>query len=147
MKVLLFLFLTIVSFGAKSQDQLPMNKDFEEIRGVVAYQEDAWNRGDLEKFMEGYWKSDSLRFISSGRTSMGWKNTLDGYYKTYSNRDKMGVLKFEIFDLYSVTNDVSALSGTYYLTRKDEDLSGFFTLIFRKIKGEWKIISDTTCAN
>jgi hypothetical protein len=147
MKILIFLFLASIGVGLNAQDAMPNDNDFLEIKGVMVLQEEAWNEGDLEKFMEGYWHSDSLRFTSSGRTSMGWENTLDGYYKTYPNRDKMGQLKFEIFDLYGVSPNVAVLSGTYYLTRKEEDLSGFFTLIFRKIEGNWKIIADTTCAN
>lgn len=121
--------------------------DKEAIKKVMALQEDAWNKGNLEEFMQGYWKSDSLRFTSSGRTSMGWQNTLDGYIKAYPTLEKMGKLKFEIFDIYPIEENSAALTGSFYLTRIDEDLSGFFNLIFRKIDNDWKIISDMTCSN
>ena len=110
-------------------------------------QESSWNEGDIKQFMQGYWQSDSLRFSSSGRTSMGWQSTLDGYIKAYPTLDKMGKLKFEIFDLYPITEESAALTGSFYLTRVDEDLSGHFTLIWKRVEGKWKIISDMTCSN
>lgn len=147
MKVVFFLLFLGLPFLSAAQDKLPTAADFQEIRDILDFQENAWNEGNLEKFMEAYWQSDSLRFTSSGRTSMGWQKTLEGYYETYPSLDEMGKLKFEIFDLYGVTSEVAALSGTYYLTRKEKDLSGFYTLIFRKIEGQWKIVADTTCAD
>ncbi|WP_235298376.1 YybH family protein [Portibacter marinus] len=123
------------------------SEDREEIIEVMNFQENAWNEGDIPAFMEGYWKSDSLRFTSSGRTNMGWQNTLEGYIKAYPTLEKMGKLTFEIFDIYPITDGSAALTGSYYLERMDEDLSGFFTLIWRKIDEEWKIVSDMTCTN
>ncbi|GLR18342.1 YybH family protein [Portibacter lacus] len=143
MKFTIILLIGAMPFLSFSQSQ----EDQDAIRQVMALQQDAWNVGDLETFMAGYWKSEELRFTSSGRTSMGWQKTLDGYKKGYPTIEKMGKLKFEIFDIYPVEEKSAALTGSFYLTRSDEDLSGFFTLIFRKIDGEWKIISDMTCSN
>ncbi len=139
--IFLILLLPTIAYCQFSQD------DRAEIKKVMADQQDAWNQGELELFMEGYWKSDSLRFTSSGRTSMGWEATLDGYKKAYSSIEKMGKLKFEIFDIYPVTDGSAALVGSFYLTRNEGDLSGFFTLVWKKVDGRWKIISDMTCSN
>jgi len=147
MKLAIYSIFLIFPFLLTAQSGMPDETDFQEIKDVLTVQQAAWNDGDLEAFMQGYWKSESLRFTSSGRTNKGWQKTLDGYTKAYPTDEKMGKLKFEIFDLYGVSEDVASLSGTFYLTRSMEDLSGYFSLIFRKIDGRWKIISDTTCSN
>lgn len=117
------------------------------IKEVLMVQQQAWNQADIEAFMEGYWKSEELRFTSSGTTNMGWQQTLDGYKKRYPDAEAMGILTFEIFDIFPVTANAAALNGGYHLKRKNDELSGFFNLIFRKMDGEWKIISDMTCGS
>ena len=145
----LFVLFLIVSFGFFSctQDNKFDQKDIDEIKQVLAIQQTAWNDGDIDSFMSAYWNSEDLRFISSGRTSKGWQKTLEGYKSTYPDKKTMGKLEFEILDVFEITNGAAALSGSYYLTREIGDASGFFKLIFKKIGGEWLIISDMTCAN
>ncbi len=128
-----------------SQNDAPL--DFEGIKQVLYIQQYAWNNGDIETFMEGYLNSEDLRFMSSGNINKGWDNTLARYRKGYPDRDAMGTLKFEILEIFPIENNSAALYGTYHLTRKNDNPSGFFNLIFKKINGEWKIISDMTCAN
>jgi len=112
------------------------------IREIMAAQETAWNRGDLEAFMEGYWKSDSLRFIGSKGLTYGWKQTLDNYQKGYPDRDAMGKLTFTILSVEQLSRRSAFVVGKWHLARKAGDLSGHYTLLWRKIKGRWVIVAD-----
>jgi len=116
-----------------------------EIRQVMKLQEESWNKGDLNAFMQGYWKSDSLKFIGSRGITYGWKTTLNNYIKSYPNTKVMGKLHFEIDLIEKLSNDTYYLIGRYILKRENDEPSGYFNLIWRKINGKWKIITDMTC--
>ncbi|MCC7505837.1 MAG: nuclear transport factor 2 family protein [Saprospiraceae bacterium] len=113
-----------------------------EIRSVMQEQQDAWNRGDLEEFMQGYWQSDSLRFIGSRGLTYGWQATLDNYKKGYPDRDAMGTLTFDILSVELLSKKSAFVVGKWHLARKAGDLSGHYTLLWRKIKGKWVIVAD-----
>ncbi|MBL7802877.1 MAG: nuclear transport factor 2 family protein [Saprospiraceae bacterium] len=113
-----------------------------EIRRVMQEQQDAWNRGDLEEFMQGYWQSDSLRFIGSRGLTYGWQATLDNYKKGYPDRDAMGTLTFDILSVELLSKKSAFVVGKWHLARKVGDLSGHYTLLWRKIKGKWVIVAD-----
>lgn len=112
------------------------------IREVMAIQEECWNDGDLECFMGGYWKSDQLIFIGSSGINYGWQKTLDNYKKSYPTKEAMGILKFEILQMEPLSEDFWSVIGQWTLTRKNDNPSGHFSLIFRLIGDEWLIISD-----
>jgi hypothetical protein len=92
--------------------------------------------------MEGYWKSDSLMFIGKSGITYGWKETLSNYKKNYPDSSSMGKLRFDIILLTPLSPQYYSLAGRWTLKRSIGDLTGFFTLIFRKINGSWVIISD-----
>jgi len=104
--------------------------------------QDAWNNGDLEKFMEGYLNSDKLVFVGSAGPTYGYDATLERYKKGYPDLETMGKLEFEILDLYGIDKNTAIMIGKFYLTREIEDMSGHYTLIWQKVKGNWVIISD-----
>ena len=112
------------------------------IRNIMAAQELAWNRGDLEGFMDGYWHSDSLRFIGSKGLTYGWQQTLDNYKKSYPNADAMGQLKFTILSVEQLSRRSAYVIGKWHLTRKAGDLSGHYTLLWKKKGGKWMIVAD-----
>ena len=116
--------------------------DHQAIREIMAKQELAWNRGDLEGFMDGYWRSDSLRFIGSSGLTFGWQKTLDNYKKGYPSLDAMGKLKFSILSVEKLGKRRALVVGKWHLTRKAGDLSGHYTLLWEKIKGKWVIVLD-----
>jgi ketosteroid isomerase-like protein len=116
--------------------------DHRAIRKIMAEQELAWNRGDLPGFMEGYWKSDSLRFIGSSGLTYGWQKTLDNYKKGYPDRAAMGGLKFTILSVEKLSRRSAFVVGKWHLTREKGDLSGHYTLLWRKINGRWRIVAD-----
>ncbi|MBL7851509.1 MAG: DUF4440 domain-containing protein [Cyclobacteriaceae bacterium] len=115
------------------------------IRATIDASQIAWNNGDLEGFMESYWKSDSLVFYSKRGRNNGWQETLDGYRKSYSDLALMGNLHFDIMSVSPVADGVYIVLGKYTVTRKDGTLEGSFTLLFREKNGKWVAVYDHTC--
>ena len=114
------------------------------IRSLLAAQDAAWNAGDIDGFMHGYWVSPELRFASGGTVTRGYRQTLDRYKARYSDRALMGTLSFDELEVVPLASDAAVVHGRWLLTRESDAPSGLFTLVLRKIEGEWKIISDTT---
>lgn len=114
------------------------------ILAVMDEQVAAWNRGDIDAFMRGYWKSDSLVFVSGDNVTRGWQSTLDRYKKTYDSREKMGALRFGDVTVNVVSKDAAVVLGSWSLTRASDNPKGKFTLIFRKFKDGWRIVHDHT---
>jgi ketosteroid isomerase-like protein len=105
-------------------------------------QQKAWNQGDLESYMNGYWKSDSLRFIGKRGITYGWQPTLDNYKKGYPNADAMGQLQFENLSM-ELTGDSSAyVIGKWMLFRTNDTLSGHYSLLWKCMNGRWLIVAD-----
>lgn len=136
--LILLLFTTVIV--AQSSE----NKDFQAVRQVLATQQAAWNRGDIDAFMEYYWKSPDLQFLGSNGPTYGWQNTLERYNKTYSSLDLMGKLQFDILKMNQRSKKVISVVGKFTLARKNDQPSGYFLLIFQKIKGNWVIVADHT---
>ena len=116
-----------------------------EIKAIMKMQEDSWNRGDISSFMEGYWKSEKLKFVGSRGINYGWQTTLENYQKSYPNTKIMGKLHFDIDLIERLSNDTFYLIGRYTLKREKDEPNGYFNLIWRKINGKWKIVTDMTC--
>ncbi len=119
-------------------------KDTTAIRKVMDDQSVAWNKGDIDGFMDGYWKSDKLTFISGTNVTRGWQPTLDRYKKGYDSREKMGVLKFSDLEFFILSKDAVIVLGSWELTREKDNPKGKFTLTFRKLKEGWRITMDHT---
>ena len=120
-------------------------QDKEAVVKVLDDQRTAWNKGDIEGFMQGYWKSDSLMFIGKTAPVYGWQSTLDRYKKAYPGKAGMGQLIFDIIQV-KVLDDHNAfvLGGWGLKLENGKTPGGYFTLWLRKIKGEWKIVCDHT---
>ena len=114
------------------------------IRKVLSDQEAAWNRADIEGFMEGYWNSDSLLFIGSRGVTRGWQPTLDSYKKGYPDAAAMGKLTFTILSLQVLSPESAYIIGKWQLARSKDELGGHFTLLWKKIAGKWVIVADHT---
>ncbi|MFZ9220409.1 MAG: YybH family protein [Sediminibacterium sp.] len=137
MKKLLLLTGIIISLSSMAQ-----TKDEQIIRKMLADQISFWNKGDIPGFMQGYWENDSLVFIGKNGPTYGYNNTLRNYQKNYPNKDYMGVLNFDILSVQAIEKDHFFVIGKFMLQRKVGDASGHFTLIFKRINGIWKIVSD-----
>lgn len=107
-------------------------------------QENAWNQGNAEKFMEGYLKSDSMQFISKGGINYGWQTTLNNYKKNYPDTVAMGKLRFEILQVNPISHGAAFLTGKFFLNRSIGDMSAIFTLVLRKIDGQWLVVYNHT---
>ena len=108
-------------------------------------QEKAWSNNDLEGFMQGYWKNDSLKFYGLNGLTFGWNKTLANYKKRYPTKDHSGTLSFTIDDISKIENESYFVMGQYYLKRNVGDANGVFMIIFKKIDGKWKIVADMSC--
>ena len=146
MRILFFsgLFLiTTVLFSQKRLSQI----DSLAIVKILHEQQEDWNRGDIDAFMQGYLKSDQLVFSGSSGPIYGWEATRNRYKKTYSDRQKMGKLKFDILNVIGLSSTVIQLQGKFNLSRIIGDIQGYFTLNWIKVNNEWFIISDHTSAS
>ena len=118
------------------------NADEKAIHKILDDQVYYWNKGDLDNFVKGYWQNDSLMFIGSKGVIYGYQNTLNRYKQSYSDTAKMGKLKFDILHINKLAPDIYFVVGKFILKRTVGDAEGHYTLVFRKINGEWKIVSD-----
>jgi ketosteroid isomerase-like protein len=119
------------------------------IRSVLDAQVAAWNRGDLDSFMQGYWHSPELTFYSGGTVSTGWDAALARYQRRYQGEGReMGTLDFSNLEIHSVGNNDAWVGGHWHLKMRDgKDLGGLFTLIFKKLPEGWKIVHDHTSSD
>ena len=140
----LFLLLTC---NLVSAQKIVSKKDSLSIVNILFNQQQNWNNGDIDAFMEGYMKTNKLVFSGASGPIYGWKSTRNRYKKTYSNRILMGKLKFDVLNMSRLSSDVVQLQGKFYLTREVEDSSGYFTLTWLKRNGKWLIISDHTSSS
>lgn len=140
MKVLYSLLFSMFFMTCVAQKDVKADKTA--ILSVMKAQEKAWSQNDLEGFMQGYWKSDSLKFYGSSGLTKGWQQTLDRYKKGYPSKDYSGTLTFEIDDISPIEENSYWVMGRYYLKRKVGDANGNFLIIFKKIDGAWKIVAD-----
>jgi hypothetical protein len=133
------LFLLVVSFASFGQDP-----DVIAIRLLLRNQTTAWNSGNIDEFMKGYWKNDSLVFIGKKGPKYGYTKTLANYKKNYPKRADMGQLHFDLMEIKRLCPEFYFVTGKWGLLRSKGNLQGFFTLLFRKIDHNWVIVSDHT---
>lgn len=136
MKKLYLLLLIALPFLSFSQKK--------EILKVMTDQQTAWNNGNIDGYMQGYWKNDSLLFIGSKGPTYGWQKTLGNYKKSYPNKEKMGTLEFSDLQIKILGKKHAFVFGKWKLIRQNDSPNGIYTLIFEKFKDGWKIISDHT---
>lgn len=145
MKILAILLLVMVLPAVLSaQSEKERLKIEADILAVLDAQAAAWNRGDIDGFMRGYWNSENLVFVSGDSVTRGWQPTLDRYKKNYDSKEKMGALKFGDLSFNIVSKDAAVILGSWSLTRSKDNPKGRFTLIFRKLKDGWRIVHDHT---
>lgn len=116
--------------------------DITQITEVLKQQTDAWNEGNIDEYMKGYWNNDSLLFIGSNGPNYGYNRTLQRYKKAYPNQERMGTLTFSGLQIKQLCSDTYFVTGGWSLQRAEDNPKGYFTLIFKKIDGAWRIISD-----
>lgn len=139
--------IAIMLAGCSTQQSLSdqqISLDKSAITSAMKTQEEDWNKGDIDAFMESYWNSPDLSFISTRGPTYGWDQTKKNYKKGYPTKDDMGTLKFDIIRLDPISYDAYYMIGKFTLFRKNDEPSGHFTLLWRKVNGQWVIASDHT---
>jgi ketosteroid isomerase-like protein len=112
------------------------------IRAVLDAQAAAWNRGDVEGYMDGYDRSPNTEFVGGDSITRGWQEVLDRYKKKYDTRDRMGTLTFSDLEIKILSGDAALVLGRWRLKRASDEPHGTFTLLFRKTKAGWRIVHD-----
>jgi ketosteroid isomerase-like protein len=142
--VVLLLVAGIVA-SPRSTAQSKSNHDIkaaDAIKAVLDAQAAAWNRGDLEGYMDGYDRSPNTEFVGGDTITRGWQTVLDRYKKNYSSREKMGLLTFSDLEITMLSKDAALVLGRWHLKRASDDPHGTFSLLFRKTKAGWRIVHD-----
>jgi len=139
MKQLLLLLFPAISIVGFSQ-----SNDEAAVRKLLNDQQVSWNRGDIDGFMKGYWKGDSLTFTGKSGITYGWTRTIANYKRNYPDTVAMGKLEFTVITANSLPPEYFHVIGKWNLRRSIGNLEGYFTLLFRKINGQWLIIADHT---
>jgi uncharacterized protein (TIGR02246 family) len=127
-------------------EEPPSNQASAAIRAVMQSQQDAWNRGDIDAFMNGYARSDKTVFVSGDEVTRGWQTVRDRYTAKYSDREKMGTLNFSDLEITELAPDAAVVLGRWELKRAKDNPHGRFTLIFRQTPAGWRIVHDHTSA-
>ena len=125
-----------------------INQDPNEINAIkkmLSNQQECWNNGDIDGFMEGYWQSEKLIFTSlRHKPAYGWNNTLKRYKNSYPTKSSMGELKFQILDLKLISKTTATLKGKWELIREKDKPNGIFWLDIDKFDKDWLITKDST---
>jgi ketosteroid isomerase-like protein len=127
------------SKSAKNEGQIA-----DEVRAVMEAQQTAWNRGDIEGFMEGYDRAETTTFVSGDQLIRGWQTVFDRYKRQYGSREQMGTLSFAELTIKPVSPVLALADGRWRLTRPNDTPHGRFTLLFQRVNNKWRIIHDTT---
>ena len=124
----------------------PTSNSIAEIQSVLTAQQDAWNRADIDAFMNGYARSASTVFVSQDEVRRGWETVRQRYRAKYSDRTKMGTLSFSDIEVSMLSPDAAAVLGRWRLKRANDEPHGRFTLIFKRLPEGWRIVHDQTSA-
>jgi ketosteroid isomerase-like protein len=138
--------LSLAAFSLRSAAAPPQSDDAAAILTLLNDQTAAWNRGDIEGFMNGYWNSNQTEFVSSEGVSRGWQALLERYRRSYPDRKAMGHLTFSDLEIRVECSTAAYALGEYHLQRENDNPSGVFTLNFRKFPDGWRIVVDHTTA-
>jgi uncharacterized protein (TIGR02246 family) len=145
-RLALCLAVSILVVAAACAAPEPRSNSVAEIQLVLKTQQDAWNRGDIDGFMDGYARSASTIFVSGDEVRRGWETVRERYKQKYSNHQKMGTLAFSELEITSLSADAAVVLGRWRLKRADDEPHGRFTLVFKRFPEGWRIIQDHTSA-
>lgn len=129
-------------FLTNCEVQKNKDNDIEDIKKALTKSAENWSKGDMEAYMDVYWKSEKLQFIGKNGITYGWEQTLKNYKKNYPTPYHTGTLTFKVLSTDFLAKNLYSLTGEYYLKRQSGDANGIFTLIFKKIDNKWVIVSD-----
>lgn len=146
MRWILPVLLAITAVATISRESPAAPAAQEQIQAVLDMQQEAWNRGDVQAFLQGYWHSPDLTFSGSGGITRGWDGLLERYHKAYPDRAAMGQLTFSGLEFRELGPKAFLVLGSWHLARTSGDIGGVFTLVFQRFPDGWRIIHDHTSA-
>lgn len=132
------------SEGARAGSEEAAEAAVRRIEALLAEQAEAWNRGDLEGFMEGYLRSPELSYTAGGAVHRGWDELLERYRRAYGEGEAMGLLTFDDLEVHPLSADAAWALGRWRLELAADTLGGAYTLVLREVDGEWKVVHDHT---
>lgn len=143
MKLPVFLVVLILLFSTRISAQ---QSDEQQVWSMLQMQQSAWNAGDIDKYMTGYWQDDSVAFIGKHKATYGWKNVLNNYKKGYPDKETMGLLNFSDLSIHRISDNQYFVLGAWNIVREKgkEGIGGRFHLIYKFINGKWLIVMDYT---
>jgi ketosteroid isomerase-like protein len=141
---LLLALLTLTPRPMHTQESHPSDRISAQISAVLSAQRDAWNRGDVRAFMDGYWNSPDVTFSGSSGVTRGWQAVLSRYQQRYATKEAMGQLDFSELEIRTLSPSSAMVLGRWHLTLASGDVAGVFTLVFQHFPSGWKIIHDHT---
>ncbi|MGC1483663.1 MAG: nuclear transport factor 2 family protein [Candidatus Acidiferrum sp.] len=140
----ILLFTVGIRTGRQTKAAERREADTASISAVLDAQQTAWNRGDLDAFLAGYWHSPKLTFSGSNGVSRGWDGVLARYKKNYPDRAAMGQLDFSELEFRFLGPDAALVLGHWHLKRDKGDIGGVFSLVWQRFPEGWKIVHDHT---
>jgi ketosteroid isomerase-like protein len=145
---LVVIFMTLLAVAARvpklSAASEERESDRATIKKILEAQQNNWNRGNVNDFLEGYWRSPDLTFSGSGGIARGWDGVLARYKKNYPDRASMGQLDFSGLEFHFLGNDAALVLGHWHLARERGDIGGVFSLVWQRFPEGWRIIHDHT---
>ena len=136
------LLVAILPISLSGQSAAKPKKNEAAIRAVLNAQMDAWNRGDLKGYMDGYDRSPATEFVGGNEITRGWQTVLERYQKKYDSREKMGALTYSDLEITILSKDAALVLGRWRLKRASDEPHGTFSLLFRRTKAGWRIVHD-----
>ena len=119
--------------------------DKTQITAVLTAQQEAWNRGDVNAFLTGYWDSPELTFSGSNGIARGIAGVRERYQRNYPDRASMGELTFSSLEFRFIGPQAALVLGQWHLKRENKgDIGGVFSLVWQRFQDGWKIVHDHT---
>jgi ketosteroid isomerase-like protein len=144
------LLLACLAFGVRSSTAQKTDSERQGDRAAISRildaQQKAWNQGNVDAFLEGYWHSPELTFSGSNGIARGWDGVLARYKKNYPDRAAMGQLDFSNLETQFLGKDAALVLGHWHLSRAQGDIGGVFSLVWQRFPEGWRIIHDHTSA-
>lgn len=134
--------VAVVGLGCWSTLSFANNADITAVQQVLEQQRQAWNQGDIPRYMQGYWQSEQLTFVGSNGVTRGWQATLARYQHRYPTPVAMGQLQFDVLETQQLDATHIYMIGRWALKRDSQDVAGHFSLLWQKMDGQWRIVSD-----
>jgi ketosteroid isomerase-like protein len=145
---LVMIFMALLAVAARvpklSAASEERESDRAAIKKILEAQQNNWNQGNVNDFLEGYWRSPDLTFSGSGGIARGWDRVLARYKKNYPDRASMGQLDFSGLEFHFLGNDAALVLGHWHLARERGDIGGVFSLVWQRFPEGWRIIHDHT---